>query len=156
MKSIWPISKWSSSLMQFSGPWQEKKNYTHLLLLQGRGKKKNPQRKRKKSWSRNKTVSNREWELGNKELERPGEKNLPLTTEGEDGKPFKATNRSFQSTYLQCKRRPSSSRRLIENQNNRTNSPTCLWKCWGQLFHKVEDARRAVTSHFALLGQAPF
>lgn len=138
------------------GHGKKKKTTLTCFYYKEGGKKKNPQRKRKKSWSRNKTVSNREWELGNKELERPGEKNLPLTTEGEDGKPFKATNRSFQSTYLQCKRRPSSSRRLIENQNNRTNSPTCLWKCWGQLFHKVEDARRAVTSHFALLGQAPF
>lgn len=155
MKITWPVSRWSSSLMQFSGPWEEKKTLHSLAFITRKGKKKTTEEK-EKSWSRNKTVSNREWELGNKELERLGEKNLPLTTEGEDGKPFEATNRSFQSTYLECKRRPSSSRRLIENQNNRTNSPTCLWKCWGQLFHKVEDARRAVTSHFALLGQAPF
>lgn len=103
-----------------------RKKTTLTCFYYKEGEKKQNTEEKEKSWSRNKTVSNREWELSNKELERPGEKNLPLTTEGEDGKPSKATNRSFQSTYLECKRRPSSSRRLIENQNNRTNSPTCL------------------------------
>lgn len=64
------------------------------------------------------------------ETERPGEK---MRSE-EDDESLEATPRSFQSTYLEGKRRPSPPRRLMEKQNNRTNGPTRLWKHRGQLF----------------------
>lgn len=50
-----------------------KKKPLYLLLLQGEGKK---TEEKEKSGSRNKNISNREWELGNKELKRLGEENF--------------------------------------------------------------------------------
>lgn len=88
-----------------------------MLLLQGREKK----TEKEESWSRNKHIRNREWELGNKELRRLGEKNLTKLPSL-----WNQLTEGFRARILQGKRRPSSSIRLIENQNIRTNSPTCL------------------------------
>lgn len=119
-----------------------------MLLLQGGGKNGTGERKK---WEQ-KQKHNREQVLGIGKLK--GQEKKTSTDEIRDDESLEATTRSFQSTYLEGKRRPPPSRRLMENQNNRTNSPPCLWKCRGQPSHQDGDARRAVTSHLALLGQS--